>query len=261
MPRRPSARRLRVLRMANRSGGFTLIEIMLVVGLVGIIAATALAPLVFTVDSLGAAQKSWNESDRQRLAAERIFTDVRSAVPNQAFQSVKIIHKSGLSSAADDRLLVWSAAPAREGRGVCLVVYRVIAATAFTSQKGGLYRWLLGGVQSGGAMQQGGSQTALTSADQTLSSDAEGYLSNDLKLSADETDRRQTPLDTDTDSLRPEDGKLVLANVDGLELKVLLDKEWTDEYEGFLPQALKVTLSSKDKTYVHEEWFPQVGAQ
>ena len=228
---------------------------MLVVGLVGIIAATALAPLVFTVDSLGAAQKAWNADDRERLAAERIFTDVRSAAANQSFQSVKIIHRSGLSSANDDRLLVWSAAPAKEGRGVCLVVYRVVAATAFTSQKGGLYRWLLGGAQPGAASESAGSQDA------ALSSDADSYLSGDLKLSADQTGKKQTPMDTDTDALRPEDGRLILSGVDGLGLKVLLDREWTDEYEGFMPQALKVTLTSKDRTYEHEEWFPQTGAQ
>ena len=48
--------------------GFTLIEIMLVVALTGIIAAAALAPLVFTVSSLQDAQKTWSKRIRDRAA-------------------------------------------------------------------------------------------------------------------------------------------------------------------------------------------------
>jgi prepilin-type N-terminal cleavage/methylation domain-containing protein len=242
--------------MASRSSGFTLIEIMLVVGLVGIIAATALAPLVYTVDSLGAAQKAWNTNDRERLAAENIFNDVRRAVPNQSFQSVKIIHQSGLSSVNDDRLLVWSSAPAREGRSVCLVVYKIIAVSSFSDKKGGLYRWLINAASSGDV-----TDTVPSSSDAVMSSDAADYLSGDLKLSTNEAGKKSTPMDTDTEALKPEDGKLVLAGVDGLGTKALLGREWTDEYEGSMPPALRITFTVKDKTYQHEEWFPQSDAK
>lgn len=250
------ARRLRVPLMASRGSGFTLIEIMLVVGLVGIIAATALAPLVYTVDSLGTAQKTWNANDRERLAADSIFNDVRSAVPNQSFQSIKIIHQNSLSSGNDDRLLVWSSAPAREGRSVCLVAYKIVTASSFSDRKGGLYRWLINGASSGDA-----AGVTQSSSDLAMSSDANGYLSGDFKLSADETGKKTTPMDTDTDALKPEDGKLILAGADGLGVKALLGREWTDEYEGFMPSALKITFTVKDKAYEHEEWFPQSDAK
>ncbi|NMA33682.1 MAG: type II secretion system protein, partial [Clostridiaceae bacterium] len=45
----------------RRHEGFTLIEILLAVGLTGIIAVASLVPLVFTVQSLETVQKGWGK--------------------------------------------------------------------------------------------------------------------------------------------------------------------------------------------------------
>ena len=112
--------------MCKASKAFTLIEIMLAVAIAGIIAATALAPLVFTVKSLEDAQKRWKISTKERAAADRIFNDVLSSVENPTFASFKIIHKDGMSIKNDDRLLVWTSSTAREGNPVSLVVYKIV---------------------------------------------------------------------------------------------------------------------------------------
>ena len=234
----------------RRSRGFTLIEILLVVGLVGIIAATAIAPLIFTVESLQDAQKSWGESGRERAAAERIFADVRGAVENPAFQSVKIVHKEGLSAQKDDRIMAWSSSPTKEGGPVSLVVYRVVVPSALDNQKGGLYRWVVKGARS-----KSGINESILSTDV---SDGKTGASGDIKptLSAASDKKDETPMDLDTDTLKPEDGRLLLPGADGLKLQVMIGKEWTDDYEGFTPTAMKTEITVKDRTYSHEEWFP-----
>ena len=60
---------------------------MLVVGLIGIIATAALAPLVFTGRSLEEAQQRWGTSHNTAAAAEKIYSDVRRVVPNPSFST------------------------------------------------------------------------------------------------------------------------------------------------------------------------------
>ena len=100
----------------RRARGFTLIEILLVVGLVGIIASAALAPLVVTVRSLEEAQARWGRRHNARDAADAMYRDLRLALRNPSFQSVRIIHEESLGNDADDRLVMWSAAPKYEGK-------------------------------------------------------------------------------------------------------------------------------------------------
>ena len=241
----------------HRSRGFTLIEILLVVGLVGVIAATAIAPLIFTVESLQDAQRSWGESGRERAAAERIFADVRGAVESPAFQSVKIVHKEGLSAQKDDRIMIWSSSPTKEGGPVSLVVYRVVVPSALDNQKGGLYRWVVKGARS---ESKSDINKSILSTDV---SDGKRGASGDIKqtLSAASDKKDETPMDLDTDTLKPEDGRLLLPGADGLKLQAALGKEWTDDYEGFTPPAMRIEITVKDRTYSHEEWFPTTVSQ
>lgn len=209
--------------LKRASGGFTLVEILLVVGLVGIIAAAALAPLVFTVRSLGDAQKDFSASAKERSAMDGIFLDLRSAIANPAFASVKTVHKEGLSVQADDRLLVWSATPARESRPVGLVVYRLVAPSILEKDvKQGLYRWVI---------------TDFTS-DKAVSDD--------------------TPMELDTDTLDTKKGRMVLAGATGVSFSVWSGEDWSEEYEGSLPRAFKAVIKTKDKSFEYEEWFPAI---
>lgn len=204
---------------------------MLAVSLAGIIAATALAPLVFTVSSLGDAQKEWNKKGRERAAADKIFRDVRSIVENPSFSSLKIIHKEGLAVANDDRLLVWTGASAKEGFPVSLVVYRVIVGTSLNGEKTGLYRWVI----------------------QSTPSKAQ----DDIK-SGDKSEVKETPMDFDTEKLKAKDGRLVLAGAEEVSFSVWNGSEWVREHEGSFPQAMRTEIGTKGKKYSHEEWFPEI---
>ena len=215
----------------GKSAGFTLIEIMLAVALTGIIAAAALAPLLFTVKSLSEAQREWGRNTRDRFAADKIYRDVRSSIENPSFSPFKIIHKDGLSLQNDDRLLVWSASSAKEGMPVSLIVYKIVSAAALDSNKSGLYRWVLKSVPS-------------------------QYEENSLSAGA--VQRASAPIDIDTDTLKTEEGKLLLAGADGLSLSVWNGSEWVGEYSCELPPAMRLQISMNGKKFSYEEWFPKI---
>ena len=67
--------RVRNLIPKKNREGFTLIEVLLVVGLVGVIASVALAPLVLTVRSLEDSQARWGRRHNVREAADAMFRD------------------------------------------------------------------------------------------------------------------------------------------------------------------------------------------
>jgi len=215
--------------------GFTLIEILLVVGLIGIIAAAALAPLLFTVNSLDEAQKQRKIAARERNAVEGLFSDVRSAVHTPYFSSVRSVRGGGLTIEDDDRLLVWSASPIHENGVVSLIVYRVMASSAFDNAEGGLYRWVLSGPEAAGR----------------LSAEAV----SDIRVRSSKA-TSVSPLMFDTDTLKTNNGKLLLRGVDGLRISAWSGSEWAQEYEGPVPDALKIEISIKGKKHEYEEWFP-----
>jgi len=206
--------------------GFTLIEIMLVVALTGIIAAAALAPLVFTVSSLQDAQKTWSKRIRDRAAIDGIFSDVRGIIDVSTWKPMRVIHKSGLSVGNDDRLLVFSSSPMRTNKPAGLIVYKVIADSPIDNTKGGLYRWVISG--------------ALKSADVTAGS------------------ATLDPINLDTDKLRASKGKIVIPGAEGMTLSVWADNKWVDEYEGGMPEALKASITVKGKRTEYEDWFPKI---
>lgn len=123
--------------MRGRSRGFTLIEVVIVAGLVGIIASAALAPLVFTVKSLEEAERSFRIGNKERNATRRIFNDVRGAGLNAPFLPFKLSKDGGLASRGP-LLMVWSSSA---GSGApALVVYRALADDG---GKTALYRWVI----------------------------------------------------------------------------------------------------------------------
>ncbi len=202
---------------------------MLVVGLVGIIAAGAITPLIFTIRSMEEAQKSWGGTHNTANAAAKLYLDARRTLPNPSFSSFRIIHKSGFGSVPDDRLVMWSSAPKYEGKNVGAVIYRIVQKDAFNNAKPGLYRWVLANVPS----------AAETSGDTAMVSGAP-----------------KTPMDTDTDKLDPKDGRLILADASGLALYVWKDNKWTQDYDGDLPKMLKSEITSPAGVYSHTERFP-----
>ena len=108
----------------RRHEGFTLIEILLAVGLTGIIAVASLVPLVFTVQSLETVQKGWGKDVKVMEAAERIFRDTRNFAQCGPFPVFRIVHKEGLTIREDDRLL--TGRPPVKNRAPGLVVYKIV---------------------------------------------------------------------------------------------------------------------------------------
>ena len=214
----------------RRARGFTLIEILLVAGLVGIIASAALAPLVVTVRSLEEAQARWGRRHNARDAADAMYRDLRLALRNPSFQSVRIIHRESLGNDADDRLVMWSAAPKYEGKSAGVVVYRVLPGDSFSDDAPGLYRWVICGQPSLHAQ----------------SGDIFGAESADVP----------EPMDIDPDGLEAKDGELILSTARGLRFWFPHGDEWEQEdYEGWLPEILRAEIVLAEGSYVRTERF------
>ncbi|NLX84447.1 MAG: prepilin-type N-terminal cleavage/methylation domain-containing protein [Synergistaceae bacterium] len=208
----------------RKQKGFTLIEILFVVGLTGIIAATALAPIVFTVQSLENAQKEGSKNNKITETAYRIFYDARNFSESSSFSIFRIVRRDGFNTRDDDRLLVWSAAPVKENKVPSLIVYKIITSSGLRKNEPGLYRWVIPG----------------------------------WRFLPENRNKEEGPTDLDTENLRPEDGKLILKNAEGVRFAVWSGESWSDEYAGKLPIALKVTITLNGRKNVYEDTLPVI---
>ena len=202
--------------------GFTLMEIMLAVGLFAIISVAALAPLVFTVRSLEMAQGDFKQHTRERRVVTQLFSELRAAEKSDN-TCVRIEHAMGLSLAKDDRLALFSLLPLKKGRPAAVCVYRVFKEDSLKKIKGGLYRF----------------EFALP-------------LSRDMLL---ENAQSSLPINVDIEKLKPEQGKCVSQAVTGLNVFALNGGEWVQGYSGQLPVAIKLELEMGKRKCEYEEYF------
>lgn len=206
---------------SKQSDGFTLIEILLVVGLVGIISSAALAPLYATVRSLEEAQARWGRRHNANEAADAMFRDLRMVIANPSFESVRIQHEEGLESDSDDRLLMWSMSPRYEGKSAGVVVYRVLPEDSFSDEAPGLYRWVICGQPSLHAQ----------------SGDVYGTASSDVP----------EPMDIDPEDLEAKDGELLLTEARGLRFYFPHGDGWErEDYKGGIPEILRAEIVLED---------------
>ena len=206
----------------GRSGGFTLIEIMIAVSIAAIIAVTAFAPLLLTIRSLEDTQKTWKVEDKERDAARGIFDDVRNAFTDLKYNSCRIKRNSVLGTDDNTVLIIWSRTPLKKGVPASVVVYKTVAGSAFTDNSSGLYRWTV--------------STARKDSDE----------------------KSEDPTEIDTDILKPEAGKLLQKDVKSVTFSVKDKKEWVKEYSGSLPSALKITFVYDKYKHEYEDWFPTI---
>lgn len=123
---------------------FTLVEILVVVGIAGIIIIAALTPLTFTIRTIRDAQRNFSVSNKERFAVNQIFQDAREVVSIHCNTPFQVIHQDELGSKADDTLLLWTRTPSYSGGSMACVVYRMLPQSVLGPElPEGLYRWVI----------------------------------------------------------------------------------------------------------------------
>jgi len=128
------------VRTEGGSRGFTLVEILLVVALVGLIATSALGPMIFLVEKLRAVRDDYGGERKVFAALESVVQDLRDGLP-QSSAPFRLVRRDALAGGPDDALLVWSLGPTRRGGILGTVVYAVVRQDLLHPVATGLYRW------------------------------------------------------------------------------------------------------------------------
>jgi len=129
------------------SPGFTLVEVLLVLALVGIVAAVGIAPVVHTVGLLTGVEDGFAEDTAFRLAASRLAADFQHRLPVPQGPAFRLVRRDKFGGNANDVVVAWSGASRTGNRPQGSVLYRVIWPDDAASEiMPGLYRWFLGGV-------------------------------------------------------------------------------------------------------------------
>ena len=133
-------------RVYQQRKAFTLIEIMLVVALTGIIAALALAPVVYAVRQVVETETTYANGTVLRRTISFMAQDVAAGL-RLTTNVVRVIDHEELGGKDDDTLIVASSAPAKQNLPAGSVVYKLVRRSVMNSRLiPGLYRWLLPGV-------------------------------------------------------------------------------------------------------------------
>ncbi|MDR1472690.1 MAG: prepilin-type N-terminal cleavage/methylation domain-containing protein [Synergistaceae bacterium] len=128
----------------NKKRAFTLVEIMLALGIGGMILALGIAPLMFTARTISQTRANFASANRERAAVNRIFQDVRESVGLNVQSPVFIARRDSLEGGSDNMLMVWTIAPAYAGASMGSVVYGVPRSTVLGGDfEEGVYRWVL----------------------------------------------------------------------------------------------------------------------
>lgn len=130
--------------MSSKKSGFTLIEIIIVLGIAAVIFSAGIAPLLFTVRTLGEARDQFTADDLERAVFNRIVQDIREASKVSSTSPVTVMKSEELSDRPRDALIVWTTTPAYAGTYMGNAVW-AIAKPKITdhSAKNGLCRWIM----------------------------------------------------------------------------------------------------------------------
>ena len=137
----------------SRRPGFTLVEVLMAVVLVGVLATSALGPMVFLVEKLRGVRDDYGAERKAESALESLFQDLRAGLPMKS--PFRLVHRDALAGGADDALLVWSLGPTSRGGSLGTVVYAVIRQDLLHPVATGLYRWDLKGKRPGDVTLEG----------------------------------------------------------------------------------------------------------
>jgi prepilin-type N-terminal cleavage/methylation domain-containing protein len=123
--------------------GFTIIEILMVVAIVGVIVTAAIVPLAFTVVRIVETEEQYNGEEALRRGVALIVRDISETMRTADGPLIRTIKKGILGAGDDYYLIVASIAPARQNSPAGSVVYRIVKKTVFSRLPEGLYRWIV----------------------------------------------------------------------------------------------------------------------
>lgn len=131
--------------MNRKRAAFTLVEILMVVAIVGVIATAAVAPLVYSVVRIVAAEEEQGEQEALYRVAALITREVSEAMRTAPDPVLRVIKNDRLASVADYSLVFASVSPVRQNLSAGSIAYRVVRRNAFSTLPEGLYRWVIAG--------------------------------------------------------------------------------------------------------------------
>ena len=135
--------------------GFTLVEILVVVALIGVIAVAGFAPVVFTVERLRGLRSDYANDTALRMAAQAVCRDFRQGQVLEGQPQVRLVRHDVLGGEADDRLIFWSGARQRFGESAGSFIYMLVTDPGDEFPFAGLYRWFLPAVAPGDVNPEG----------------------------------------------------------------------------------------------------------
>jgi prepilin-type N-terminal cleavage/methylation domain-containing protein len=128
----------------SRGRGFTLMEIMIALGIAAVIISAGVAPLLYTSRMISNARRGFSDSNRERAAANRIFADIREADGLYGGNSVAIVSAGRLESGESDFMIVRTAATSNTVAPLGSAVWGIPRETVLRRDfKPGLYRWAI----------------------------------------------------------------------------------------------------------------------
>lgn len=127
--------------------GFTLVEVLAAVGLMGLVASLALGPLAALVVRLEAVRTQYADEAALSSTLLGIAADCRQILPQGGDAPFRAIRREALGGGRKDILLVWTGAPLSRNEPAATEIFTIAEPGPFReSVQPGLYRWTLAGI-------------------------------------------------------------------------------------------------------------------
>jgi prepilin-type N-terminal cleavage/methylation domain len=119
---------------------FTLVEVLVAVGLMGLVATVAVGPLVALVVRLEAVQIDYAAETALSAAARTIASDCRQILPQEGKMAFRCTRRDLIGGRRTDALLFWTGAPLTRKQPAATEAYAILEPGPFReSVKPGLY--------------------------------------------------------------------------------------------------------------------------
>lgn len=202
--------------MIRSRRAFTLVEILIVTAMACIIFTAGIAPLMFVVRTMSDTRRQFTADDMERAAFNRMVGDIRDAVLLNQNSPIRISKSEELSDKPRNALIVWSSSPSYQGLPIGSVVYAIPKPNVIYQNE-----------REG----RNGLKRLVLSSDIARNDDLQQLFAEG-------------------------DPTLMIPDLEGITIQALRAADWTDEYTGGIPQAIRVVFEYKDREREYEAWFP-----